>query len=96
MLTFELLNFPPQQYSAYVLQWILIATIIIGTYPRTPWALVQWGGLALMIAGAVVCYPFSKSLWLAADLIFRPVSVQEMEWHKRDGMTDGRESLPHL
>jgi uncharacterized protein (DUF983 family) len=75
---------------------ILLATVIISTYPDTPWALVQWGGLALMIAGAVLCYPFSKSLWLAADLIFRPVSAQEMEWHKRDGTTDGGESLPHL
>ncbi|MEO8564535.1 MAG: DUF983 domain-containing protein, partial [bacterium] len=63
-----------------VLFALVLATIIIATYPRTPWALVQWGGLALMIAGAVLCYPYSKSLWLAADLIFRPVSAQEMAW----------------
>lgn len=79
-----------------VLFALVLATIIIATYPRTPWVLVQWGGLALMIAGAVLCYPFSKSLWLAADLIFRPVSPQEMAWHQRDGTTDGGESLPHL
>jgi uncharacterized protein (DUF983 family) len=75
---------------------IVLAAIIISTYPHTPWALVQWGGLALMIAGAVLCYPFAKSLWLAADLIFRPVSAQEMEWHRRGGTADDTGELPHL
>src|SRR5919112_35284 len=40
---------------------LLLAAIIIGTHPNTPWALVQWGGLVLMISGAVLCYPFAKS-----------------------------------
>src|SRR3954462_780150 len=75
---------------------VVLATVIIVTYPGTPWALVQWGGLALMIAGAVLCYPFSKALWLAADLIFRPVSPEELAWHRRDGTLDEREELPHL
>jgi uncharacterized protein (DUF983 family) len=75
---------------------LLLAAIIIATYPNTPWALVQWGGLVLMIVGAVLCYPFSKALWLAADLIFRPVSPEEMEWHQRDGTMDDPKELPHL
>ena len=72
---------------------LVLGAIVIATYPNTPWVPLQWGGLALMIAGAVLCYPFAKSLWLAADLIFRPVSEQEMEWHERGGGTD--EELPH-
>jgi uncharacterized protein (DUF983 family) len=75
---------------------IVLATIIVVTYPDTPWALVQWGGLVLMLAGAVLCYPFAKAIWLAADLIFRPVSAKEMEWHRRGGTTDESEELPHL
>lgn len=75
---------------------LVLAVAFIATYPNTPWALLQWGGLALMIAGAVLCYPFSKALWLAADLIFRPVSPEELEWHRRDGSLDEREELPHL
>ena len=75
---------------------IVLATIIIATYPDTPWVLVQWGGLLLMLAGAVLCYPFAKALWLAADLIFRPVSAKEMEWHRRGGKSDEGEELPHL
>jgi uncharacterized protein (DUF983 family) len=74
----------------------LLAAIFIATYPETPWALLQWGGLVLMLAGAVLCYPFSKSIWLAADLIFRPVTPEELAWHRRDGTLDEREELPHL
>ena len=74
----------------------VLGAIVIATYPRTPWVLIQWGGLGLMLAGAVLCYPFAKALWLAADLIFRPISAQEMEWHRRDGTTDEGGSLPHL
>jgi len=75
---------------------LVLTVVFIATYPNTPWALLQWGGLALMIAGAVLCYPFSKALWLAADLIFRPVSPEELAWHRRDGTMDEREELPHL
>ena len=58
---------------------LVLGLVFVTTYPNTPWALLQWGGLVLMIAGAVLCYPFSKALWLAADLIFRPVSEEELE-----------------
>jgi uncharacterized protein (DUF983 family) len=75
---------------------LVLAVVFVTTYPNTPWALLQWGGLVLMIAGAVLCYPFSKALWLAADLIFRPVSPEELAWHRRDGTLDEREELPHL
>ena len=75
---------------------LMLAVVFVATYPNTPWALLQWGGLALMVAGAVLCYPFSKALWLAADLIFRPVSPEELAWHRRNGTLDEREELPHL
>src|SRR5688500_19298347 len=74
----------------------VLAVIFVVTYPNTPWALLQWGGLVLMLAGAVLCYPFSKAIWLAADLIFRPVSPEELAWHRRDGTLDEGDELPHL
>ncbi len=74
----------------------LLAVIFVATYPDTPWALLQWGGLVLMLAGAVLCYPFSKAIWLAADLVFRPLSPEELAWHRRGGTQDEREELPHL
>lgn len=75
---------------------LVLGAIFVATYPDVPWALLQWGGLVLMIAGAVLCYPFSKAIWLAADLIFRPVSPEELEWHRRGGTLDDRDELPHL
>jgi uncharacterized protein (DUF983 family) len=74
----------------------VLAVVFITTYPNTPWTLLQWGGLVLIIVGAVLCYPLSKALWLAADLIFRPMSPEELAWHRRDGTLDEREELPHL
>ena len=74
----------------------VLALVFITTYPNTPWTLLQWGGLVLIIVGAVLCYPLSKALWLAADLIFRPMSPEELAWHRRDGTLDEREELPHL
>jgi uncharacterized protein (DUF983 family) len=55
---------------------LLFAAIAIGviaaTWPSPPWTLLQWGGAALMIAAPILCYPFSKTVFLAFDLLFRP------------------------
>jgi uncharacterized protein (DUF983 family) len=74
----------------------VLAVVFIATYPNTPWELLQWGGLVLIVVGAVLCYPLSKAMWLAADLIFRPMSPEELAWHQRDGALDEPEELPHL
>lgn len=46
--------------------------VLFATWPAPPWALLQWGGLALMIALPIAFYPLSKTTFLAFDLIFRP------------------------
>ena len=88
--------------GAYLLNLVAVELLFVAmlgvwavaTYPDTPWTLIQWSGLALMIVGAVVCYPFSKALWLAADLVFRPLTERELEWHREGGSAD--RELPHL
>ncbi len=40
---------------------ILLGIVAVVTYPDTPWVLLQWSSLVLIIAGAVVCYPFAKA-----------------------------------
>jgi uncharacterized protein (DUF983 family) len=52
--------------------------VLIVTWPNPPWRLIQWGGAFLMLAAALIVYPFAKTLWLAADLIFRPAEKMEM------------------
>jgi uncharacterized protein (DUF983 family) len=46
--------------------------IVLATWPSPPWPWLQWGGAALMVALPFLLYPFSKTLFLAFDLLFRP------------------------
>ena len=73
---------------------LLLGVVIIATYPNTPWVALQWGGVVLMVAGAVLCYPFAKSIWLAADLMLRPLTADELAWHREGGAAD--RELPQL
>ena len=41
-------------------------------WPTPPWDELLYGGVAIMIAAPFMFYPFSKTLFLAFDLIFRP------------------------
>ena len=49
-----------------------IVVWIIATWPSVPWTALQYGGPFIMIALPVVFYPFSRALWLAWDVYFRP------------------------
>ena len=46
--------------------------VMIATWPNPPWNALQYGGAALAVIVPIVCYPFTKTIWLALDLIFRP------------------------
>lgn len=58
-----------------------LVTILVATWPSPPWTFLQWGSIVGMILFPVVFYPFSKTLWLAFDLFFRPVERQEFQRH---------------
>jgi hypothetical protein len=47
-------------------------------WPSPPWTLLQYGGIALMVLAPFVFYPFSKTLFLAFDLLFRPPTRDEL------------------
>lgn len=55
---------------------LVFAAIVVGvlalTWPHPPWDLLTWGGVALMVLMPILFFPFSKTLFLAFDLIFRP------------------------
>jgi uncharacterized protein (DUF983 family) len=52
--------------------------ILVATWPDPPWDLIQWGGAVVLAAGVLICYPFSKTVWLATDLIFRPPTLDDL------------------
>lgn len=56
--------------------------VLMVTWPNPPWDAIQWVGIIVVSAGAVIAYPFAKTFFLAIDLIFRPVSSTELGWYK--------------
>ena len=61
--------------------------VLLVTWPNPPWETIQWAGVIILSAGAVIAYPFAKTLFLAIDLIFRPVSSTELGWYKDEENT---------
>jgi hypothetical protein len=59
----------------------VIAVMLI-TWPDVPWRLVQWGGIALILALPLIFYPVSLTAWLASDILIKPVTPEEMDWHR--------------
>ena len=57
--------------------------LVAATWPDVPWNLMLAVGLVLMAAAPFAFYPLSLCLWMACDLAVRPVTAQEMEWHRQ-------------
>ena len=61
---------------------LIFAAIFLGvlwyTWPDPPWLMLQIVGVSVMILAPFLFYPFSKTLFLAFDLAFRPASHDEL------------------
>jgi uncharacterized protein (DUF983 family) len=51
--------------------------VLVATLPNAPWNWLQYGAPVLMIIFPIFFYPFSKTLFLAFDLIFRPPTPED-------------------
>src|SRR5918993_5463058 len=62
---------------------LIFAAIFLGvlvyTWPAPPWDELLFGGVAIMISAPFIFYPFSKTLFLAFDLVFRPPSPEDFD-----------------
>lgn len=56
------------------------------TWPNPPWEAMQWVGAIVLGVSVIAWYPFAKLVWLAVDLIFRPVAYRELGWHEEEGI----------
>ena len=63
---------------------VILAAVLITTWPNPPWMAIIWIGVLQMCLTPIVFYPFSKALWLAIDLVFRPVRPDDV---REDGRT---------
>ncbi|HKP49209.1 MAG TPA: DUF983 domain-containing protein [Gemmatimonadales bacterium] len=57
----------------------IFLAILVYTWPHPPWTPLLYGGIALMIVLPALFYPFSKTLFLAFDLVFRPPTATDFE-----------------
>jgi uncharacterized protein (DUF983 family) len=49
----------------------LVTTLVV-TWPTPPWDALTWGDALLMLTFPVFFFPWSKTLFIAIDLTFRP------------------------
>jgi uncharacterized protein (DUF983 family) len=56
---------------------VFVLVVVMTTWPDVWWSLLTWGGITQIIVTPIVFYPYSKALWLAADLIFRPPAPED-------------------
>ena len=56
---------------------IFVAILVI-SWPDPPWDLLLYGGMILMVVVPLLFFPFSKTLFLAFDLTFRPATPDEL------------------
>jgi uncharacterized protein (DUF983 family) len=64
--------------AAELLFAAVFLAVVAATWPAPPWTLLDIGGVALMIVAPFVFFPFSKTLFLAFDLAFRPATADEL------------------
>ena len=65
-----------------VLLLLGIVTLILATRPDVNWDVLEWAGPVAMLGLPLFLFPFTKLLWLAADITMRPVTPAELEWHR--------------
>jgi uncharacterized protein (DUF983 family) len=54
-----------------------MVTVIVAKWPDVPWEAMPWGLAACAVIGPLVTYPYSKAIWLALDLKFRPPELKD-------------------
>lgn len=65
--------------------------VLLATWPDPPWDAIQYVGSVVLVIGVLAAYPFAKTLWLAIDLVFRPVAAKELGWYKGDAAVEREE-----
>jgi uncharacterized protein (DUF983 family) len=61
----------------------IIAAIMI-TSPDVPWTVIQYGAPLVLLAVMVAVFPLSRVVWLAVDVMMRPVEPSELARASKD------------
>ena len=63
---------------------VFVVGLIVARWPRVPWGFLQTWAIALMAAAPFLVFPWTKTLWLASDILIKPVTEEEMRWHREN------------
>jgi uncharacterized protein (DUF983 family) len=63
---------------------LVLVAWIISVWPNVPWDLLQYLVVVLMVVAPFVFLPFSRMIWLASDILIRPVTEEEMQWYREN------------
>jgi uncharacterized protein (DUF983 family) len=65
----------------FIVSEVLLAAFltlgVAGSWPDVPWRFIQYGGIALMVVVPLVFFPYSRTIWLAIDLVFQPAEAED-------------------
>ena len=75
---------------------LFVVLFIVVRWPAVPWNAVLWGAVALMVAAPIAFFPFSRTLWLAIDLSFRPATARDFTDDGPDSAPDTVRDAPHV
>jgi uncharacterized protein (DUF983 family) len=56
-----------------------LLVVLLASWPNVPWNALTYGAPVMMLVFMVVLYPFSKTVWLTADVMIRPVAADELQ-----------------
>ncbi|HEX3927294.1 MAG TPA: DUF983 domain-containing protein [Gemmatimonadales bacterium] len=62
--------------TLFLLVLLMVAAIML-TWPHPPWTMITWGSVAAAIVIPFAIFPWTKTLYLAVDVIFRPPEEQD-------------------
>lgn len=61
---------------------LTMVALVIALWGAVPWDALLWVTLGLAVIAPFLFYPFGHAIWLASDILIRPVTEEEMEWHR--------------
>ncbi|HEU0016673.1 MAG TPA: DUF983 domain-containing protein [Longimicrobium sp.] len=60
---------------------LVLVGVVVAQWPAVPWRTLGIASVVLAVLAPFVFYTLSHALWLASDILIRPVTGREMAWH---------------